>query len=146
EDALGAGALDPHRDAGELRLERFGDLLGERQVDRRVVDDLALLLGRRDQVRRDRGRGRRLGAQRRREHRRGRGRARDLEYIAPGKPVASHYSFPLRFRSLFRLALYPSNARQRSGGRWSQTFAPCGMLSCGAVTARSWVPSASSTI
>ena len=54
EHALGAGALDPHRDAGELRLERLADPLGQRQVDRGVPDDLAFLLGRLDQGRRDR--------------------------------------------------------------------------------------------
>ena len=46
EHALGAGALDPHRDAGIFRLERLGDLLGERQIDRGVIDDLAFLLAR----------------------------------------------------------------------------------------------------
>ena len=46
EHALGAGALDPHRDAGIFRLERLADLLGERQVDRGVPDDLAFLLAR----------------------------------------------------------------------------------------------------
>ena len=50
EHALGAGALDPHGDAGILRLERLGDLLGQRQVDRGVPDDLAFLLGRLDQL------------------------------------------------------------------------------------------------
>ena len=50
EHALGAGALDAHRDAGIFRLERLGDLLGERQVDRGVPDDLAFLLGRLDQL------------------------------------------------------------------------------------------------
>ena len=54
EHALGAGALDPHRDAGIFRLERLGDLLGQRQVDRGVADDLAFLLRRLDQRRRDR--------------------------------------------------------------------------------------------
>src|SRR4051812_25194136 len=33
EHALGAGSLHAHRDAGIFRLERLGDLLGERQVD-----------------------------------------------------------------------------------------------------------------
>ena len=50
EHALGAGALDPHGDAGIFRLERLGDLLGDRQVDRGVADDLAFLLRRLDQL------------------------------------------------------------------------------------------------
>ena len=56
EHALGAGALDAHGDARVFGLERLGDLLGERQVDRGVVDDLAFLLRGFDQRRRDRGR------------------------------------------------------------------------------------------
>ena len=59
EHALGAGALDLHGDAGIFRLERLGDLLGDRQVDRGVPGDLAFLLRRLDQFRRDRGRRRR---------------------------------------------------------------------------------------
>ena len=54
EHALGAGALDPHGDAGILRLERLAELLGELQVHRGVEGDLALLLRRLDQRRRDR--------------------------------------------------------------------------------------------
>ena len=60
EHALGAGALDPHLDAGIFRLERLGDPLRQRQVDRGVVDDLAFFLGGLDQLRRDRLGGRRL--------------------------------------------------------------------------------------
>ncbi len=86
--ALGAGALDPHRDAGIGGLEGLGDLLGERQVDRGVIDDLAFLLGRLDQGRRDAGRRRRGGAQRGREDGRCRQRARAREDLAPRKPVA----------------------------------------------------------
>ena len=59
EHALGAGALDAHRDAGIFRLERLGEILGDRQVHRGVEDDLALLLRRLDQRGRDRLRRRR---------------------------------------------------------------------------------------
>ena len=44
EHALGAGALDAHGNARIFRLKSLGDLLGERQIDRGVVDDLAFLL------------------------------------------------------------------------------------------------------
>ena len=56
EHALGAGALDPHSDAGILRLEGLAELLGERQVHGGVEDDLAFFLRRLDQRRRDRPR------------------------------------------------------------------------------------------
>ena len=59
--ALRAGALHAHGDAGILGLERLGDALGHGQVDRRVPDDLALLLRRLDQLRRDLARRRRRG-------------------------------------------------------------------------------------
>ena len=67
EHALGAGALDPHRDAGILRLERLGELLGDRQVHRGVEGELAFLLRRLDQRRRDRLGGGRRGDDARRE-------------------------------------------------------------------------------
>jgi hypothetical protein len=51
EHALRAGALDPHRDARIFRLEGLGQLLRDRQIGRRIVDDLAFLLGRLDQRR-----------------------------------------------------------------------------------------------
>jgi len=51
EHAFGAGALDAHCDPRIFRLERLGDLLGERQVERRVPDDLAFFLRRLDQLR-----------------------------------------------------------------------------------------------
>ena len=44
EDAFCARTLGAHRNPGILRLERLRDLLGDRQVDRRVVDDLAFFL------------------------------------------------------------------------------------------------------
>ena len=71
EKAFGAGALDTHGDAGKLRLERFCDLLGERQVDRGVVDDLAFFLRRLDERRRDRRGGGRAGRGLRLRRRRG---------------------------------------------------------------------------
>jgi hypothetical protein len=84
--ALGAGALDAHGDAGVFRLERLGDLFRQRQVDRRVVDDLAFVLGGRDQLGRHRGRRRRC-----RQHAGGRNskhkRARALQHIATGQPL-----------------------------------------------------------
>ena len=59
--ALGAGALDAHGNARIFRLERFRQFLGDRQIDRRVVDDLAFLPGGLDQGGRDGFRGRRIG-------------------------------------------------------------------------------------
>src|SRR5207253_2988969 len=44
EDALGAGALDLDLDAGVGGLEELADLLGRRQRQRGVPDDLAFLL------------------------------------------------------------------------------------------------------
>ena len=85
EHALGASPLDPHRNAGKFRLERLGDPLGDRQIDRGVVDHLAFLLGRLDQLRRDRSRrwsgGQHLGRRHQRTRRRNRGRC--LEHVAP---------------------------------------------------------------
>jgi len=83
EYPLGAGPLDPHRDAGEFRLEGLCDLLCDRQIDRSVVNDLAFLPGGFDQGRRDRRRLRWGGAERGGEHRDGGCRARCLEHIAP---------------------------------------------------------------
>ena len=81
--ALGAGALDPHGDAGKLRLEGLAELLGERQVHGGVEDELAFLLGRLDQRRRD-GRGRRRRRpQRARQTARCRQRGRTFEHVAP---------------------------------------------------------------
>jgi len=73
--------LDAHRNARIFRFERLGDLLGERQVDRGVVDDLALFPGRGDQL------GRNGGGRRRGLHTRGgeaqRGRAGALQNVTP---------------------------------------------------------------
>jgi hypothetical protein len=66
EDALRARALHAAGDAGELRFERSGDALRERQIDGRVPDDLAFLPRRLNERRRDRG-WRRCGS----PHRRG---------------------------------------------------------------------------
>ena len=60
EDALAAGALHAHGNAGIFRLEGLGDALGDGQVDRGVPGDLAFLLGGLDQLRRDAA-GRRRG-------------------------------------------------------------------------------------
>ena len=70
EDALGAGAFDPHRDAGIFRLERLGELLGDRQIHRGVEGELAFLLRSLDQRRRHASAG-----GRRRDARRERGAA-----------------------------------------------------------------------
>ena len=51
EHALGAGALDAHRDARIFRLERLGQFLRDRQIGRGVIDDLAFFLRRVDQRR-----------------------------------------------------------------------------------------------
>ena len=59
EHALGAGALDPHRDARIFRLERLGQFLRDRQIGRGVIDDLAFFLRCLDQRRRHRFRRRR---------------------------------------------------------------------------------------
>src|SRR6185436_5387210 len=53
EVALRTRALDLYGDAGILGLECLADLLGERQVDRAVPGDLAFLLRRLDELRRD---------------------------------------------------------------------------------------------
>ena len=50
EDALGAGALHAHGDAGILRLERLAELLRKRQVHRGIEGELAFLLRRLDQA------------------------------------------------------------------------------------------------
>jgi len=52
--ALGAGALYPNGDTGKPRLEGFGELLRDRQIHGAVEGQLAFLLGRLDQCRRDR--------------------------------------------------------------------------------------------
>jgi hypothetical protein len=57
--------LDPHRNARILRFERLGELFRDREVHRAVERDLALFARRRHELGRDRGRRRRLGAQRR---------------------------------------------------------------------------------
>jgi hypothetical protein len=54
EQSFGTGTFNPHRDAGVFRLESLGDALGDRQVDRGIVDDLAFLFGGFDQGSRDR--------------------------------------------------------------------------------------------
>jgi hypothetical protein len=61
EDALAAGSFDLHGDAGILLLEVLGQSLRDFDVDPGVVDDLAFLGGRLDQLRRDRLRRRRRG-------------------------------------------------------------------------------------
>jgi hypothetical protein len=94
KDALGARAFDPHRDAGKLRLERLGELLGHRQIHGGVERDLALFPGGLDQRRRDRGRGRRLRAQRTGEDRQA-GGGGGFQEIASGNRACRHYPLPI---------------------------------------------------
>ena len=83
EHALGAGALGAHGDAGVFRLERFADLFRQRQIDRGVMDDLALFLRGLDQRRRHRLGGRSRGADGLgKKSRRSQGGSR-LEHVAP---------------------------------------------------------------
>jgi hypothetical protein len=87
--AFGAGALHAHRDAGIFRLERLGDALRDRQVDRGVVDDLAFLLRRLEQLRRDCAGGRSRRGDRG-DHARCRERRRSLEHVPPGECRLPH--------------------------------------------------------
>ena len=94
EHAFGAGALHPHRDPRIFGLERLGELFGDRQVGRGVVDDLTFLLRRLDQRRRDR-----LG---RRGGRQNPGRKRGacgqccaaLQHVAARNPLTFHPFVP----------------------------------------------------
>ena len=61
EDALGAGSLHAHSDAGILRLEGLAEAFRELQVHRRVERNLAFFFRRLDQGRRHRFRRRRCG-------------------------------------------------------------------------------------
>jgi len=54
EDALGAGTLHTDTDAGKFLLECFGQPLRKRQIHGGVEGELAFLLGRLDERRRDR--------------------------------------------------------------------------------------------
>ena len=108
--ALGPGSLDPRRNAGIFGLERLGDLLGQRKIDRRVPDDLAFAPGGFDQLGGD---GRWFGRRRldrRRERRRGQ-RTGSLQHCAPGHPLRHHVSSLLDWP---RSRDYLCNARQRS--------------------------------
>jgi len=83
ENPLGAGALGADRDAGIFRLERFCHLLSQRQIDRGVMDDLALFLRGLDQHRRHRLGGRSRGADGLgKKSRRSQGGSR-LQHVAP---------------------------------------------------------------
>ena len=63
-DALAAGAFDLHRDAGIFFLEILGEVLRDFDIDCGVIDNLAFLGRRLDQLRRDRLRRRRRGESR----------------------------------------------------------------------------------
>src|SRR5712691_5380595 len=54
-------------------------------------------------------------------------------------------SLQLRER-LLAAPVHPLSTRQRSGGRWTHTDAPCGIFSAADATTRNGVPSAISTI
>src|SRR4051794_27321988 len=87
EDALGAGALDAHRNSRVRRFKRLRELFGEIDVERRVERELSFAACRLDQAGVDRGSRRRRGF-------RWCGvdkgeRCRPFEYIAPGElPLA----------------------------------------------------------
>ena len=110
EHALGAGSLHAHGDAGICRLERFGDALGDRQIDGGVVYDPALFLRRFDQLRRHRARRRRRRGDRG-EGARCREGGRAPEHVSPGK--LRHY----RLLTEIVIVVHPLKTRQRSGGR-----------------------------
>ncbi len=102
EHPLGAGALDAHRNARILRLEGLRHLLGERQVDRRVPDDLAFLLRRLDQLGRDLARGRRRRCNAGKDARRGK-TDRGLENVAPRPYRLAH----IRLLSILNSSMSP---------------------------------------
>ena len=131
EDALGARALDLHGDAGIGRLEALGDPLRHRQVDRGVPGELALLLRRLDQGRRDLlrlGRGphlQRIGT--------GRHRGRSSQHAAS--------------RELPRHVVHSSaSAWHCSAGRCNHTDWPGAMARPGGAVTRSSVLSSSATV
>src|SRR5262249_8348530 len=95
EHAFGAAALDTHGDAGEGGLERFRNLLCQRQVDRGVVKEPPFFCGRLDEGRRNRRRFGRCRPRRRREKTTNDG-SRRLEHVAPGEPTLAHSLLPVR--------------------------------------------------
>ena len=131
EVALRPRALDLHGDAGIPGLEGLGDLLAQGQVDRRVPGELAFLLRRLDQRRRDFSGLRRCRPHRGDERTRGR-RCRG------GKHMAS--------RQLPRHGHSSASARHCSAGRCSQTAWPTAMLRPGGALTRSSVLSSSMTV
>ena len=111
EVALRARALDLHADAGIVRLERLGDLLGDRQVDRGVPGDLAFLLRRLDQRRRDLlrlGRRARTGV-----HERARGHRRRGREHAAARQLPGHASFLRQCPALLRRQVQPHRLARR---------------------------------
>src|SRR6202011_4153313 len=110
-----------------------------RQVHGGIQHHLGFLLRRFDQLRRDRLRRRRFGASRRREHGSERERGRAFQNVASG-------NFFLIHRVLLSASGYRLSARQRSGGRKSQTSLPFATAVSVDVTMRNVVPSDVSTI
>src|SRR5207253_9262207 len=91
EYALRAGALDAHSDARIFGFERFGELLGDRQVGRGVVDHLTFLLRRLDQRRRDRLRRRRARHDASGERSTRKSDTRALEHVTTRHSSRSHF-------------------------------------------------------
>ncbi len=90
EHALRAGALDAHGNARIFRLEGLCQFLGDRQIGRGIMDDLAFLGGGRDQGRRDRFGRRRVRQDAGRERRAREQTARTLERVAAGNFLIFH--------------------------------------------------------
>ena len=108
EHALGAGALDAHRDAGEFRLERLGEALRHRQVHRGVEGELAFLSCRLDQRWRDRFGGRRRRRRPRREC--GAGRKRGGAQGRCGGTASRHTLKILLYRALISSLVFSTAA------------------------------------
>src|SRR6478735_1560416 len=92
EQPLRAGTFDLYGNARIGRLERLAELFADRQVHRRIENQLAFLLRGLDQVRRDRDRLRRLRPNWRREHAAQRQRGRTFEDIAATDFSFHHFS------------------------------------------------------
>jgi len=138
EQPLGAGALDLHGDAGIGRLKRLAELF----ADRRSIDEYRITLASFFAASIscgviETGRGR-FGAHRRRKY----GAKRTV--VAPlrmSRLEVFAFSSRPRFVSCYRLS-----ARQRSGGKVSQTSLPLATAVSVGVVTRKAVPSAVSTM
>ena len=97
EHPLGATALDRDLDRRILRFEGLGHRLGDAEIHRRVVGDLALLRGGIDQ-----GRGNRLRRRRRRDDARAR-RQQGWEQRASGEKMATAHDHTLKILTYWAL-------------------------------------------